>query len=551
MANNIIQEPKEYNSELRKLEPTDPAHADTFNPLFKQLINNDAYLKEYVDESLEDNSKQVPHLGTTTNVGDAYSITTTQIINANQKFTIKLNIASTTAPTLKINTGSAYAVKKANGNNAKLYASVYTFFWDGSNFIQLGEGGDYGTATKDQVLNTHTIGTENGVIAGTIPIKSTQTYTPSTVNQTIASLQYLNGVQTILGDANLIAANIVKNKTIFDVVGAYDKTYGVNDVLPEDSLAVYTAEPTTLFSPSFARNSTSAKGIFVDSVGNTILVMTASVSKYDKNGNLVRTVIVTTDGGIQCCDMYNDILVLSYNTQVARFVCSMNMALDTTMTKNISSGGVNNNYNYANCITTYGTVILLGTSDLNSGNSGIACFSLATGAFQWYYVIGNINSIVVWGAYVYGVRNDLVQKITLSTGTYVAQFIPTINGATSAVQKGSYLYVRTNNNICKYNSSGSLVFAVTGRDITNVDKSNFAISPGEFIYTINDQEVNQVIKFSSQGVKSSSILTLDTNSYPLQALALTTDTQVVTISQTSTMYKLTKLKQNSGYKITQ
>ncbi|MBU3146924.1 hypothetical protein [Clostridium sp. CF012] len=46
---------------------------------------------------------------------------------------------------------------------------MYTLFWDGTNFIQLGEGGDYGTATADKVLSGSTIGTENGIVAGTIP----------------------------------------------------------------------------------------------------------------------------------------------------------------------------------------------------------------------------------------------------------------------------------------------------------------------------------------------------------------------------------------------
>lgn len=35
-----------YNSVMRKLEPTDPAHADVFNALLQQLINNDEFLKQ-------------------------------------------------------------------------------------------------------------------------------------------------------------------------------------------------------------------------------------------------------------------------------------------------------------------------------------------------------------------------------------------------------------------------------------------------------------------------------------------------------------------------
>lgn len=54
MANHEID--KEYSEELRKIETTDPVHADTVNPLYGQLINNDAYLKEKVDEHQSDDT---------------------------------------------------------------------------------------------------------------------------------------------------------------------------------------------------------------------------------------------------------------------------------------------------------------------------------------------------------------------------------------------------------------------------------------------------------------------------------------------------------------
>lgn len=46
-----------------------------------------------------------------------------------------------------------------------------------------------------------------------------QTITPGTSNKTIASGRYLTGAQTIKGDANLVAANIKKDVTIFGVRG--------------------------------------------------------------------------------------------------------------------------------------------------------------------------------------------------------------------------------------------------------------------------------------------------------------------------------------------
>jgi len=49
MAEHEIHSPKDFSETLRKLLTTDPAHADTFNPLFERLINNDAYLKAFIE----------------------------------------------------------------------------------------------------------------------------------------------------------------------------------------------------------------------------------------------------------------------------------------------------------------------------------------------------------------------------------------------------------------------------------------------------------------------------------------------------------------------
>mgnify|MGYP000978328838 FL=1 len=54
---------------------------------------------------------------------------------------------------------------------------------------------------------------------GTIPSKEAATITPGTANQTIAAGQYLSGAQTILGDPNLVPANILSGKTIFGITG--------------------------------------------------------------------------------------------------------------------------------------------------------------------------------------------------------------------------------------------------------------------------------------------------------------------------------------------
>lgn len=82
MADQPIHAPTDFNTTLRKLEITDPAHADTFNPLFERLVNNDAYLQETkVDKTdvAASGANKIPRLdaqgkGAFSITGDAASI---------------------------------------------------------------------------------------------------------------------------------------------------------------------------------------------------------------------------------------------------------------------------------------------------------------------------------------------------------------------------------------------------------------------------------------------------------------------------------------------
>lgn len=58
------------------------------------------------------------------------------------------------------------------------------------------------------------------LITGSMTEKAAQTYTPGTSNQTINANQYLTGAQTIQGDANLQAQNILSGVSIFGVAGS-------------------------------------------------------------------------------------------------------------------------------------------------------------------------------------------------------------------------------------------------------------------------------------------------------------------------------------------
>lgn len=60
-----------------------------------------------------------------------------------------------------------------------------------------------------------------------LPTKAAQTITPGKTNITIAANTYLTGVQTIKGDSNLVASNIVSGKTIFGVAGSFNSVDAV------------------------------------------------------------------------------------------------------------------------------------------------------------------------------------------------------------------------------------------------------------------------------------------------------------------------------------
>ncbi len=87
-------------------------------------------------------------------------------------------------------------------------------------------GGITGTFTADatalasQMLSGVTAYVNGLKVTGTIPSKGVATITPGTANQTIAAGQFLSGVQTILGDANLLSSKILTGTTIFTVPGS-------------------------------------------------------------------------------------------------------------------------------------------------------------------------------------------------------------------------------------------------------------------------------------------------------------------------------------------
>ena len=95
-------------------------------------------------------------------------------------------------------------------------ASVST----GTNTLTLSKSVSNTPTVSAGYVSSGTAGNSSVSLTASVTTKGAATITPGTSNQTIASGTYLTGTQTISGDANLLAGNIVSGKTIFGVVGS-------------------------------------------------------------------------------------------------------------------------------------------------------------------------------------------------------------------------------------------------------------------------------------------------------------------------------------------
>lgn len=114
--------------------------------------------------------------------------------------------------TKAVSAGSATAPASISGTSA----SVST----GTNTLTLSKTVSVTPSVSAGYVSSGTAGNSSVSLTASVTTKAAATFTPGTSNQTIASGTYLTGTQTISGDANLVAANIIYGKTIFGVSGS-------------------------------------------------------------------------------------------------------------------------------------------------------------------------------------------------------------------------------------------------------------------------------------------------------------------------------------------
>jgi hypothetical protein len=211
------------------------------------------------EESLSQNRNG---FGTTAGTGTAYTLTLSPAptLLAGLRVTAKLHLSNTGAATLNVNGLGAKSIMKPNGSvlsagNIKI-DSVYTFVYNGTAFILQGEGGEYGTAAAAQVLTGYTIGTDAGLINGSVPNRAGDTAAlASSVVGTMLKLRASNGYRdgvddnVTITDADFIAANIRKDINLLGLVGTLEaKLYASGTANCSANTSSYTDEESAVFS---------------------------------------------------------------------------------------------------------------------------------------------------------------------------------------------------------------------------------------------------------------------------------------------------------------
>ncbi|MCQ4363022.1 hypothetical protein KQR54_18155 [Mycobacterium gordonae] len=199
-------------------------------------IATTAYVDGAVSTHNSDYIRQ-PGYGTTAGAANTFTLSLSPALGAyvdGVAVAVKIHAANTGASTININGLGAKSILDSKGNaltSGKIALnSVYTLRYNGTAFILQGEGGEYGNAVAADVLIGHTIGTDAGLVNGTMPDRAGDTAAlASSVSGTTLKLRASNGYRdgvddnVTITDADFIAANILSGKDIFGLVGTLEQ----------------------------------------------------------------------------------------------------------------------------------------------------------------------------------------------------------------------------------------------------------------------------------------------------------------------------------------
>jgi hypothetical protein len=306
--------------------------------------------KSDVSTQLTDLTKFVAY-GVATGSANTYAVTLSPTPSAyvdGLALSVKINVQNTGASTINVNGLGARSILKGNGNavsSGNLKAgSIYTLRYNGTAFILQGEGGEYGTAGQPQILSGYTIGTENGVVAGTM---ANRTFAANGGNYTGAVSAKGDGGGSLcvepqqgyyeagknaygfgsilVSDPNYKATNIKTGTSIFGVAGAYNKEFGKGDGVPFRRMnSPYNSAPT----PQIVWNKGSTSSLYADPyIGDNYLLTIyggrtgAVICRYElTTGNEISGISRSTwrllgDKSRKCVFAVNDMGIYRYDEQ--------------------------------------------------------------------------------------------------------------------------------------------------------------------------------------------------------------------------------------------
>lgn len=215
-----------------KLYKVDPETDGDMSFNIETMLNENWDKVDEGFEQLQDNLSQQesdyvrkPGYSVTSGTGNAYTVTTDPAPAAyvdGMGIVIRANRANTGAATLNWNGLGAVPIVDAKGNpvtagkipnGARL---TLRYSASTSNFQLQGEGGEYGTATQAEVMQGYTIGTENGIVNGTLSLSANAAAGDVILGQTFYNTNPKNkitGTLTLTGDAAV--ANVLTGKTFY------------------------------------------------------------------------------------------------------------------------------------------------------------------------------------------------------------------------------------------------------------------------------------------------------------------------------------------------
>lgn len=223
---------RSVNIQEKTVTPTETVQYATPDTDYDGLskVTVDAISPTYVGSGITRNPEPTANGATVTIPSGYYSAETTKSVNAGALGTVSASKGAvsgnsvTVTPSISGGTAGYITETSKTGSGVTITAA------------ELVSGNKEVTATETaqnniDVTNNATVSVaaiSNTYVGSAIPRVAAQEIVPTTTDQTIAADQYLTGVQTIKGDANLTSENIAAGTTIFGITGTHEGGGGID-----------------------------------------------------------------------------------------------------------------------------------------------------------------------------------------------------------------------------------------------------------------------------------------------------------------------------------